>query len=47
RLQRVERVNLLEEPDGGPAPVLSDDGSTIHLDLRPFAVVSLRIVLSD
>jgi alpha-mannosidase len=46
RLQRVERVNLLEEPDGGPAPVLSDDGLTIHLDLRPFEVISLRIVVS-
>ncbi|MCC2629898.1 MAG: glycoside hydrolase family 38, partial [Thermomicrobiales bacterium] len=44
RLQRVERVNLLEEPDGGPAPVLSDDGLTVHLDLRPFEVISLRVV---
>ena len=45
-LQRVERVNLLEEPAEGPAPVLSDDGLTVHLDLRPFEVVSLRVVLS-
>ncbi len=45
RVQRVERVNLLEEPAEGPAPVLADDG-TVHLDVRPFEVVSLRVVLS-
>ena len=44
RLQRVERVNLLEEPDEGSAPVLSDDGLTVHLDLRPFEVISSRVV---
>jgi alpha-mannosidase len=44
-LRRIERVNLLEEPDAGPAPGLSDDGLTVRLDLRPFEVVSLRIVL--
>jgi alpha-mannosidase len=47
RLQRVERVNLLEESDAGPAPVLSDDGLTADLDLRPFEVMSLRVVLSS
>jgi alpha-mannosidase len=43
-VQRVERVNLLEEPDAGATPALSDDGLTVDLDLRPFEVVSLRIV---
>ena len=42
----IERVNLLEEPAEGPAPVLADDGTTVHLDVRPFEVVSLRVVLS-
>jgi alpha-mannosidase len=45
-VQRVERVNLLEESDAGPAPVLSDGGLTVHLDPRPFEVISLRIILS-
>ena len=44
-LQRVERVNLLEEP-AESRPVLADDGATVHLDVRPFEVVSLRVVLS-
>ena len=43
-VQRIERVNLLEEPAEGPAPVLADDGRAIHLDVRPFEVVSLRLI---
>jgi alpha-mannosidase len=45
-LSRIERVNLLEEPAEGLAPVLANDGSAVHLDVRPFEVVSLRVVLS-
>jgi alpha-mannosidase len=45
-VQQVERVNLLEEPDTGPAPVLSDEGLRVHVDVRPFEVMSLRVVLS-
>ena len=29
-----------------PAPVLTDDGMTVHLDVRPFEVVSLRVVVA-
>ena len=43
---RIERVNLLEESAVGSTPVLSDDGLTVDLDVRPFEVVSLRVVLS-
>jgi alpha-mannosidase len=46
RVERIARVNLLEEPAEGPAPLMSEDGSMVHLDLRPFEVVSLRVVLS-
>ena len=42
-LQRIERVNLLEEPDEGAAPVLIGERD-IRLQVRPFEVVSLRIV---
>jgi hypothetical protein len=45
-LNRIERVNLLEESAEGPAPVLADGGRAIHLDVRPFEVVSLRLILS-
>jgi alpha-mannosidase len=45
-LRRIDRVNLLEEPADGPAPMLADDGRAIHLDVRPFEVVSLRVGLS-
>ena len=44
-VHRIERVNLLEEPAEGPAPVLAEDGRAVHLDVRPFEVVSLRVVL--
>jgi alpha-mannosidase len=48
-LNRIDRVNLLEleELAEGPAPVLADDEATVHLDVRPFEVVSLRVVLSN
>jgi alpha-mannosidase len=46
-LRRVERVNLLEEPVEGSGPVLAENGATVHLDVRPFEVVSLRVVLSS
>jgi alpha-mannosidase len=43
---QVERANLLEEVESGPVTVLSDDGMTVQLDLRPFEVVTLRVGLS-
>jgi alpha-mannosidase len=46
-LNGIEWVNLLEEPAEGPAPVLTDDGTAVYLDVRPFEVVSLRVVLSS
>jgi alpha-mannosidase len=45
-VQQVERVNLLEEADAGSVPVLSDDGLTVQVDVRPFEVVSMRVGLS-
>jgi alpha-mannosidase len=42
-LQRIARVNLLEDPVEGPVPALSDDGLSVSLDVRPFELVSLRI----
>ena len=45
-LQRIERVNLLEEPVEGPSSGAVDDGMAVHLDVRPFEVVSLRLILS-
>jgi alpha-mannosidase len=45
-LTRIERVNLLEESAEGPDPVLADDRSGVHLDVRPFEVVSLHVVLA-
>ncbi len=44
-LQRIGRVNLLEDPVEGMSPALPDDGQGVHLDVRPFELVSLRIVL--
>ena len=42
-LERIERVNLLEEPtDGDVGPGGWEDA--VDLDVRPFEVVSLRIV---
>jgi alpha-mannosidase len=48
-LDRIDRVNLLEleEPAEGSAPVHADDEATVHLDVCPFEVVSLRVVLSN
>lgn len=43
-LHHIERVNLLEEPVAGSEPMLSADGMTVQLDVRPFEVVSLRVV---
>lgn len=44
-VQRVERVNLLEEPETtAPAPELA--GETVRLAVRPFEIVSLRLELS-
>jgi alpha-mannosidase len=42
-VERVERVNLLEEPDAGAVPVLTE-GMAVRLRVRPFEVVSLRVV---
>ena len=44
-VRRIERVNLLEEPAEGPLRCSPKTG-TVHLDVRPFEVVSLRVVLS-
>jgi alpha-mannosidase len=46
RVERVERVNLLEEAVDGPEPVLSD-GMTIKLAVRPFEVVTMRVTPSS
>jgi alpha-mannosidase len=46
-VQRIERVNLLEEPVAGTSLVVSDDRTAVHLDVRPFEVVSLRLSLSS
>jgi len=40
-LRSVERVNLLEEPEGGPVDV---EAGVVRLDVRPFEVVTLRLV---
>jgi alpha-mannosidase len=45
-LRRIDRVNLLEELAEGSAPMLVDEGRAVHLDVRPFEVVSLRLILS-
>ncbi len=45
-LERIERVNLLEEPGESSALTLAEDGSTVTLDVRPFEIVSLRVILS-
>jgi alpha-mannosidase len=45
-LNRIERVTLLEESAEGPAPMLTENGATVHLEVRPFEVVSLRVGLS-
>lgn len=42
-LHRVERINLLEESDDGDSALSIEDGMAVHLDVRPFQVVSLRI----
>ena len=42
-VQRIERVNLLEEPAEGAEPHLSDDGMEVRLDVRPFEVLTLRV----
>ena len=39
-VERVERVNLLEEPEGGVLPV---ENGVLRLEVRPFEVVTLRI----
>ncbi|HEX2729567.1 MAG TPA: glycoside hydrolase family 38 C-terminal domain-containing protein, partial [Rubrobacteraceae bacterium] len=38
----VERVNLLEEAEGGPVAM---EGGAVRLEIRPFEVVSLRLEL--
>jgi alpha-mannosidase len=45
-LRSIDRVNLLEEPAEGPIPALTDDGRAVDLDVRPFEVVSLRLIPS-
>jgi alpha-mannosidase len=41
-LERIERVNLLEET-AGDGVSLSDQGRATEIDVRPFEVVSLRV----
>ena len=43
-VERIERVNLLEDPSGETAPELGDDRTTVTFDVRPFEVISLRAV---
>lgn len=38
----VERVALLEEPDANAA-LRAEDARTVHLEMRPFEVASLRL----
>jgi alpha-mannosidase len=42
-LERIERVNMLEET-AGDGVSLSDQGRATEIDVRPFEVVSLRVV---
>lgn len=42
----VERVTLLEEPDAEAAPRV-DDERTVHLEMRPFEVASVRFRLGS
>lgn len=46
-VQRIERVNLLEESAAGVDLAVLDDGRTVALDVRPFEVVSLRVVFTE
>jgi alpha-mannosidase len=39
-VEGLERVNLLEEPEGGPFGI---EGGVVRLSVRPFEVVSLRV----
>jgi alpha-mannosidase len=44
-VQRVERVNLMEEPETGKdAPALEGD-NVVRLKLGPFEIATLRLVL--
>jgi alpha-mannosidase len=42
-IKRAERVNLLEEAAQGP--VLTAEGSTLRVEVRPFEVLTLRLEL--
>jgi alpha-mannosidase len=42
-VQRIARVDLLEDPVEGPSPALSDNCLTVQFDVRPYELVSLRI----
>jgi alpha-mannosidase len=43
-IERIERVNLLEEPEGEPVEV---EGDTVRLQVRPFEVLTLRVELEN
>jgi alpha-mannosidase len=45
-LQRIERVNLLEEPTEGPELAPGNDAMTVQIDVRPLEVVSLRLAFT-
>jgi alpha-mannosidase len=45
-LARIARVNLLEEPEDGGVPLPIEDERVVQLEMRPFEVVSLRVVLA-
>ncbi len=44
-VRRIERVNLLEEAAAGGDLIVEDDGRVVALDVRPFELISLRVVL--
>jgi hypothetical protein len=45
-VQRIERVDLLEDPADRPAAALGYDGTTVSFDV-PLAVVTLGVVLAS
>jgi alpha-mannosidase len=45
-VQRIERVNLLEEPVVGPAPTVSADGRSAEIEVMPFEVLTLRVAMA-
>jgi alpha-mannosidase len=46
-VQRIERVTLLEEQTSGSGLAVEDGGATVRIEVRPFEVISLRVVFSN